>query len=145
MRFNHIKNNSKERTSGNLNETRFQKSWGRFFSCLNLTESNFSALVNQNSRTWSIGDLSARLDRINYRFQNDPTQLTYDKILNFVQSDHNMVVPSIIIDNILRSVTKNSYWKLNDTILDDSYVDYKIKKICRNIIIIIIKKYCTLY
>jgi hypothetical protein len=77
--------------------------------------------------------LSARLDNVYYNSES-LFKINYDKIINFIESDHNMVCCEVIISSLPKVNTKNkTIWKLNDIVIDDDYVDFKIKKICEEI------------
>jgi exonuclease III len=132
--FNHVKDNTIERSPPNSSETSNQKSWAHFFNILQLSEATFNDNINLNSRTWFSGDLSARLDRIYVDNRLNNIDLTYDKKIIFPESDHQIVIANLNI-NIISYSTSNrntSLWKLNDSILDDSNVYNKVKEICKN-------------
>ncbi len=60
--------------------------------------------------------------------------LTYDEKIIFPESDHQIVIANLNVNTISYSTSNRntSLWKLNDSILDDSKVYYKVKEIYKN-------------
>ncbi len=74
------------------------------------------------------------MDRIYVDNRLNNFDLTYDKKIIFLESDHRIVIANVNINTISYSTSNRnpSLWQLNDSILDDPNVNNKVKEICKN-------------
>lgn len=114
----------------------YEKEWLNLFKLVQLKEANESYLkqkhFNNKFITWSNNKAASRIDRL-YFIANKNINLKYKDTKIFPQSDHRIVICEININkNVDKEKYKNKRWILNDSILDDEYIDIQIKHICEN-------------
>ena len=114
------------------------KQWIDFFKNLSLREFHFNEKINESSCTWSNEISSTRIDRIYYsKNLEEIFDFKYNNLLVNTFSDHKIVIADIIFKNVTNNdKTKINYdnWKLNDSILNDEVVIFKMKVICEEIV-----------
>jgi hypothetical protein len=114
------------------------KQWIDFFKNISLQEFHFNEKINESSCTWSNEISSTRIDRIYYsKDLKEKFDFKYNNLLVNIFSDHKIVIADIIFKNVTNNnKTKINYdnWKLNDSILDDEVVIFKMKAICEEIV-----------
>ena len=126
-----------ERESENSNV----KNWSLFFRHFNLEEFGWmNGLEKKNCITWSNGHQFSRIDRM-YASNQLVNKCKYKEILETSMSDHRMVVTevssSIHNNNNNRIRKKLGLWKLNESILQQDYIQNKVKNICTDIPLLI--------
>ena len=114
------------------------KQWHSFYKSFQLEEFEFNNFVNESSFTWKNEITSTRIDRIYFSIKlKDNFEVKYDKLVNNEYSAHKIVIGDIIDRGVIinRRVKKRDYgnWKLNESILNDEVVDFKMKIICKEI------------
>jgi len=131
--FNCVENEMTDRANCHrFEKNAIMKNWLNFFKNYNLKEIKW--LDNQEKSkimTWSNGIQSSRIDRI-YTKSDFPMKIEYSDNLNTGVSDHRMVVASMSVECMSKK-SKNSHWKLNESVLNNKRVDNKIKNQCGKI------------
>ena len=135
--FNSVENNRTDRINQKQRVrndfTKNQKIWKIFYKDFGLNE---QILNGCKEMTWSNNIQSSRLDRIYSNFKNEKNNIHLVKTIFTTFSDHKMVISDINVSK--KSFDKNSLkldssWKLNETVLDDEFVNRDIEAICGTI------------
>jgi exonuclease III len=114
-------------TSNNKVLKRFEKDWLTLFQSLNLREVEYLNKLNKEEKmTWTNGSQSSKIDRF-YIDRTLEVDFKYEKINNFILSDHRAIHAICKIKNDVIKKNKNNRWKLNEKILDDEETDNGLK------------------
>ena len=136
--FNFVEDKLKDRENlkQNIYEVRNEqiniKSWHNFFQNLLFTEIEWQK--NNQKRglmTWTNGIQASRIDRF-YKKVDFPFVVEYVDNKTFSMSDHRMIVASVTTDKKITK-SKNSHWKLNESILNVERIHKKILGQCERI------------
>ena len=112
-----------------------QKLWREFYKLHKISEIKYLH-SDKKEMTWSNGTQASRIDRF-YIKNIISDDMQYHSNVYCQYSDHKLVISELNFGN-LHKIKKhtNSYndtWKLNESVLDDEYVNQQIIEICKNI------------
>ena len=137
--FNYVENNVLDRVGSKYThesiEGKNQKIWRDFFKLHNIGE-----IINfhnePDNMTWTNGSKSSRIDRF-YTKSYIIEKMKYISNIHWSMSDHKMVISELDVKKSnLRNeelYSRSDTWKLNESILDDEYVNKQIIKLCEQI------------
>jgi hypothetical protein len=110
------------------------KNWHALYRNFNLCEFEWCVknLKIKDSKTWSNGHQSSRIDRF-YCDSSLSKMCSYENIYETSLSDHKLVVCKVQFNEKSEKKKKISLWKLNESILEYEYVHEKILAECKNI------------
>jgi exonuclease III len=121
--------------SGKINNKKIIKKnvrvWNSFFVNFSIQEIQWYEKDNDRIMTWSNGHYESRIDRM-YVKDDFPFEIQYCENINFIMSDHRMVVAEIKT-NFLKTSTKKTHWKLNESVLNSHTVCRRMRKLCNGI------------
>ena len=123
---------------------RSDKAWSDFYNLFQFSEFT-SNLSFSNRMTWTNGHQSSRIDRI-YFHNNLNLEAKYVENIFFPMSDHRMIKAKVLVrDKRVSKLKRDCLWKLNESILDEEYIESGVKDLVNEIPTLKVRFKCKWY